>query len=310
MHETNLSRIDLNLLVVFDAVARNHSVTKAAESLSLSQPAVSHALARLRVLIDDPLFVRGRGGLNMTPRAEELVQPIRDILGSISRVLNSPAFAPEQSTRKFRVAASDYAVMTVIPGLVRLMRSHAPNTRLEVLNVGADTLDQLETGDVDIAFWGATPPGNPYSATELFREHFVGVLCARHPLATKAGQGKATLDDFLAFPHVMVTFSDPRKSPIDIELARVHRTRVIAVTTPNFASNVASITGTDLIMSLPARLAKASLKNDLIPFELPLRVPDYPYSIVWHRRVDSDPAISWIRELTVTSTAQDEPIEA
>lgn len=115
MHDTNLKRADLNLLIVFDAVAKTRSVTAAAEQLSLSQPAVSHALKRL--LMRDPLFVRGRDGLVLTPRAEGSRAEIESILDAVGRVLATQRFDPVTATRKFRLAASDYAMMTTIPGI-------------------------------------------------------------------------------------------------------------------------------------------------------------------------------------------------
>jgi len=108
----------------------------------------------------------------------------------------------------------------------------------------------------------------------LFREHFIGLICARHVLAVRAGQGKLTLVDYLQYPHVMMTFRAPRKRPIDAGLAKLDKARRIAVSTPNFASNVASVRGTDLIMSLPARLADSADQSDLITFKLPLDIPD------------------------------------
>jgi DNA-binding transcriptional LysR family regulator len=296
MQSVNLSRADLNLLVVFDAVARARSVTGAADALALSQPAVSHALNRLRELVGDKLFVRGRGGLILTPRAEAMVAPVRDILTGIGGLLAAPPFDPAATARRFRVAASDYAMLTVVPGLTRALRAAAPGAILEIEHVGLGSLERLETGGIDVALWGSTVPASPYKSAELFRERFVGLICARHPLAIAAGQGKLTLDGFLAFPHVMVTFRDPRQSPVDARLMELGRSRRIGVVSPNFAANIALLPGSDLIMPLPSRLAPTA-QRDLVRFELPLDVPDYSYSAVWHRRLDGDPACTWLRRL-------------
>ncbi|MCJ7590890.1 MAG: LysR family transcriptional regulator [Woeseiaceae bacterium] len=295
MNRMHSARPDLNLLLIFDAVASTGSVTRAAIQLSLSQPAVSHALNRLRDLLGDPLFVRSGNGLTPTKHAESLILPIREILENVGRVFAPPAFDPATSTQTFRIGASDYAMMTVLPDLVRAVRLNAPDTRVEIRGVGEVSLKQLESGEIDLLFWGAAPPTSPFVALELFRERFVGLMCARHPLAIKAGQNALTLDDYLAYPHIMVTFRDPRHSPIDARLAELQRTRNVRIATPNFASNVASVRGTDLIMSLPSRLAASSDNRDLIQFELPLEVPPYPYSIVWHRRSDQDPSMIWLR---------------
>jgi DNA-binding transcriptional LysR family regulator len=290
----NINRVDLNLLVVFDAVARTRSVSAAAERLALSQPAVSHALNRLRDVMHDPLFIRSRGQLVLTPRADALVDPVREILAAVTGVLTPDTFDPATSTRVFRIGASEYAMSTVVPSLVRALRSLASATSLEVIAVGERTLAQLESGELDCAFWGAKPPDSPFLSSELFRERFIGVVCARHPIAIKAGDGAITLHDYLAFPHVMVGFRDPRLSPVDATLAEMGRSRKVGVVTPSFASNVASLRGTDLVMSIPSRLASSAAAPDLVMFDLPLDVPDYAYSLVWHQRTATDAACRWL----------------
>jgi DNA-binding transcriptional LysR family regulator len=297
MNDTNLSRADLNLLVVFDAVARTRSVTAAAERLALSQPAVSHALKRLRALMRDPLFVRGRDGLVLTPRAQSSAAEIEAILAAVGRVLATKRFDPASTTRTFRLATSDYAMMTMIPGIVGRIRSKAP-----LANIDADLLPRMERGEIDAAFVGATHPVGPFVSHELFREHFVGLVCERHPLAIKAGQGRLKLKDYLAYPHVAVTFRTARQSPIDMKLAELGKTRRVVMITPNFAANIASLKGTDLIMSLPSRLASLARLQGLILFKLPLAVPDYPYLMSWHRRMEDDPAMAWLREQVIEAT--------
>ncbi|MFN0193713.1 MAG: LysR family transcriptional regulator [Aestuariivirga sp.] len=295
MKEIHYARIDLNLLEVFDAVAQTRSATLAAKQLALGQSAISHALNRLRDMVGDPLFVRGSGGLVPTPHALTMVEPVRTLLRNARDVLNPAAFEPESSTRRFKVGASDYAMLTTIPHLVRRVRSGAPNTVIEVIAIGEHVLSQLEGGALDIAFFGAAPPAAPFLSHKLFEEHFVGLMCARHRLALRAGQGQLTLEDYLTCPQALVTFRDPRRSPIDAALMHMNRSRQIALVTPNFASNVAALPGTNLIMSIPSRLADSLGHLDLVRFDLPLTVPPYPYSLLWHRRTDRDPACSWLR---------------
>lgn len=302
MHEPNLSRVDLNLLVVFDAVAKTRSVTEAAKRLSLSQPAVSHALKRLRTLMLDPLFVRGRDGLVLTPRAESSVAEIEAILGAVGRVLAIEPFDPATTTRTFRFAASDYAMMTTIPRVVGRLRTAAPLAGIDVAHIDGGLQAAMERGEIDLAFVGARRPEGPFVSRELFREHFVGLVCERHPLAIRAGQGKLTLSEYLAYPHVAVTFRNPQQSPIDVRLAELGKTRRVVMVTPNFAANIASLQGTDLIMSLPSRLASHTSERGLILFKLPVAVPDYPYLMSWHRRTDDDPALAWLRNGVVEAT--------
>jgi DNA-binding transcriptional LysR family regulator len=295
MKAVHSTRLDLNLLEVFEAVASSGSTTLAADRLAISQSAVSHALNRLRDVVGDPLFVRARGALAPTPHAASMVAPVQEVLRS-ARLLMAPAsFDPASSARRFKVGASDYAAVTTVPDLVRRVRLNAPGVVVEMLPIGERVLLELESGELDITFFGAQPPSTPFLSRELFRERFVGLLCARHPLALRAGQGLLSLEDYLAYPHAMVTFRDPRLSPIDAALADIGRTRRIALVTPSFASNVTSLAGTDLLMSIPSRLASSIDSGDLVRFELPLAIPEYPYSIIWHRRTDADPACAWLR---------------
>ena len=303
MHTSNLGRADLNLLVVFDAIARRRSVTGAADELSLSQPAVSHALKRLRELMHDPLFVRGRNGLVLTPRAQKCAADVHAILATVGRVLTSDEFDPAATTRPLRFAASDYAMMTIVPPIVRALRTMAPQAVIDVGHVDADLYARLEKGDVDIAFVGAAQGESSIVSRELFREHFVGLICERHPVAWKAGQGRLTLKEYLGYPHVTVTFRNPLQNPIDAKLAELGKTRRVAMVTPNFTSNIASLRGTDLIMSLPSRLASLADRQGLVLFKLPLAVPDYPYLMSWHRRSDADPAMNWLRSLVNEAVA-------
>lgn len=194
-------------------------------------------------------------------------------------------------------------MMTTIPAIVGKLRALAPQASIDVAHIDADLLPRLEKGELDIAFVGASHPDGPFVSRELFRERFVGLVCQRHPLAIKAGRGALTLKEYLAYPHVAVTFRDLRRSPIDAKLAELGKARRVAMVTPNFAANIASLRGTDLIMSLPSRLATLADEQGLVLFRLPMTVPDYPYLMSWHRRTDDDPAMIWLRDLVVNATA-------
>jgi DNA-binding transcriptional LysR family regulator len=297
MHQLNLARIDLNLLVVFDAVARRRSVTLAAESLALSQPAVSHALRRLRDLMRDPLFVRSADGLVLTPRAQACLPQVRSILADIEGVLVGDMFDPATTTRTFRLAGSDYTMLTVVPAVVARLRRDAPGARIDVSHVGIDLFDRMAAGDVDLGFFGSGLMPGRYRTRELFRERFVGLICRNHPLGPKAERGAITLADYLAHPHVVVTFRNALPSPVDDALDRLGHQRRIAMVTPNFAANIASLPGTDLIMSAPSRLATGADAERFVRFDLPIDAPAYAYLMGWHERTEQDPALAWLRGL-------------
>lgn len=297
MHEKNLSRLDLNLLVVFDAIAHTRSTTTAAKQLALSQPAVSHALNRLRRMIGDPLFVRGRDGFVLTPRAEAMVLQVKDILNAVGVVLANAAFDPADSERTFRVAASDYTMLTIMPKLVRTLNREAPRAKLEILSVGPQTIAHLEADDLDCTFWALKPPDVPYVVMPLFRENLKGFFDRHHPLAGQADRGELTLDDYVTYPHVIAKFRDPNPSPVDVALAAMGRTRTIGLASSSFIGNITTLLGTNLIATLPSRLSPIAESYGLKSFDLPIEIADYTYSLVWHQRTDTDPACLWLRNV-------------
>lgn len=293
----NEARIDLNLLVVFDAVARCRSVSKAAVLLSLSQPAVSHALNRLRDLTGDRLFVRGRTGFTPTPRAEAMIAPVRALVEAAGRVLEPPIFDPSREDRRFRVAGSDYSNLALVPRLVGRLRRAAPGCSLDLVSVGASTLADLEAGDIDCSFWGTSPPPAPWCSRILFMDRLVGLVAEDHPLGRAHDGSPVTLDDYLAHSHVVVSMKDPGRSAVDAALSERGLTRRIAVRTQSFSSNVAALCETDLVASVPARLLPILAPSEYRAFDIPLPLPPIEYRLVWHRRSDADPAGLWLRNL-------------
>jgi DNA-binding transcriptional LysR family regulator len=300
----NNSRPDLNLLVIFDAVASTRSVTAAAERLALSQPAVSHALNRLRDTLGDQLFVRGKSGLLPTPRAQAMAAPVRAVLDAAGAVFAAGVFDAATSVRRFAIGASDYATMTIIPALVREFCSLAPLATLDVLPVGKAILPQLEAGEMDCTFWGAAPPPPPWQARPLYAERLTGMIARGHPLARGLPEQPVTLENYLAFPHAIVSLRNPGKNPVDTALEALGLRRNIAVVTQSFAGVMAALPGSHLIAALPAKLAPAARRQGIVTFDLPLDLSDYEYSLVWHRRADADPALAWFRGLVLRAAAE------
>ncbi|CAO3449909.1 Transcriptional regulator, LysR family [Azospirillum argentinense] len=292
----NLTRIDLNLLVVFDAIARTGSVKDAAPQLALSQPAVSHALNRLRVLMDDPLFVRARNRLVPTERAQSMIGPVAGILQSVRVLMNSNGPDAVDDNRHFRIGISDFAALTIVPRLTRKLQQVAPNATLELVNVGENTLGQLAAGELDCTFWGLQPPESPYLSQFLFHDSFIGFCCADHPLMELIEEG-ISLDEYLHYPHAIAQFRASSLSPIDVFLKGIGRHRTIALRSPSFMSNITAIVGTKMIATLPSRLEMIALSQGLLSFPLPFLIPNFNYSLVWHRRTEADPSGIWLRSL-------------
>ena len=295
MQNMNFRQVDLNLLVIFDEVANCRSVTVAAGRLNLSQPAVSHALSRLRHLLDDPLFVRGKGGLSLTLRALELVEPVRQVLDAAKRALTPKRFDPLVTPRRFRLGASEYTALTLLPALVPALHGQAPCANFAFEAIDETTFDRLSNGDIDAVFWGARPPEAPFCSVELFRETQVGAVGTRHPLVDKIRAADVSLADYLAYPHLRVNYAAGIPSLVDMALTSLDRARRIAVETASFGNNIALLRDTQMVLTLPSRLFRNSEPGLVVTFALPFEVPDFVYHLLWHRRTETDPGAVWLR---------------
>ena len=293
---------DLNLLAVFDAVGRFGSVTAAAEHLCLSQPAISHALNRLRTTTGDRLFTKSGRGLVPTPRAIEMLVSVPDLLTAATALLAPQTFNSETAEAVFRIGASDYASLTLVPRLVQMLRQTAPSVTLNVVSVGSETLRQLENGTLDATFWGTSPPEKPFHHHVLFQEHYLGFARPRHPVFGKADGGRVTLSRYLGYPHVVVSLRDPGANEIDRALARLGKARKVGLTSHSFTGSMASLMDSDLIASLPSKLRQTGLQQGLRAFNLPLEIPSYSYGLVWHQRTDSALGHSWLRGTIVRAS--------
>jgi len=315
MSETNKQRRpDLGLLNILVAIADAGSVSGAADRLAMSQPAVSHALRRLRDLVDDPLFERAGPRLAATPRAEAMLPTAREVVERAGALLMPNDFDPARESYGWKIGVPEYALCTLADPLLNRIQAINPRLRLEFLPVGPSTLDDILAQRMDFAFWGDIGDARsipPIIATELFRESYVGVICASHPLADRARRGELSLDDWLGFAHVRFTSQTPGLSSIDRVLADMGRTRRFALTSPSHAWNVRALTGTTLILSLPKRLSHLTAPETHVIFPLPLEVPAYPYFVLYHVRVNTNPAQRYmrnlIREISGNPTPQQRP---
>lgn len=304
MQRVNNNRVDLNLLTVFNAISQTRSVSAAAALLSLSQPAVSHALNRLRRMTGDPLFVRGGGGLLATPRALEMRQGAYETITCAQALLVPAQFNPGADARSFKIASSDYSSMTFLPALLRAVRQKAPHCAIELTPVGASTLKQLESGDLHGSFWGVEPPAPPLQSMLLFSDKLTGIVCVSHPLAERARQSNVTLGDYLAYPHATVSHNVSSGNQIDTALRALGLARQIRYIGQSFAGNLAAIDGTNLIAALPARLVPFAVRMGFVSFGLPLPLNRFPYYFVWHSRTQADAPLVWLRREIEAAGAQ------
>jgi DNA-binding transcriptional LysR family regulator len=290
----DIRAVDLNLLVALDALLAERNVTRAAARLNLSQSAMSAALARLRTLFGDPLLLRTSGGMLATSKGQELVAPVRLVLGEIGRIVQRPErFDPASAERVFTIAASDYVEYAVLPRLVDYLEARAPRARLAVRPMDFGAVGRsLETGDVDLGILGAAFAPPSVRSRPLFVERFVCVVRKGHP---RVGE-RLTLDDYCALDHVLVSPSGGAFSaPADDALAAIGRSRHVRLSVPHFLLVPEILTRSDMIGVLPERLARGYGDRFRV-FDLPFELAPFSVVAVWHERTHRDPALAWLRQ--------------
>jgi DNA-binding transcriptional LysR family regulator len=305
MRKRNLSGVDLNLLVAFDALALELNVTRAAARVGLSQPALSKALNRLRDVFEDPLFVRRDRSMEPTPRARGLVAPIRLALADIARTLAPPAFSPAQASGTFRLAAIDMYEAMLCPRLIGRLRAEAPGVDIRVRPIDRSRLrEQLASGEVDLAIAPLAGDDADLLTQLLWRDHLLTLIARTNPLARRL-----TTPLFAAAGHVVdaglvqVGPDGAANSVVDAVLASRGLRRRVVVVLPSFSLAPAIVAGTDLVATLPSKIVKVLRPTPGIRvLKPPLPLPDVTSHMIWHRRSDADPLQSWLRAL-VTATA-------
>ncbi len=293
----DLHGIDMNLLVAFDALIAERSVTKAARRIGRTQPAMSAALARLRALFDDQLFVRGRDGLQPTQRALELAEPLGLALEQIERTLSfAQDFEPARSTLTLHVALQEHAAYKLLPKLAACLYRQAPATKLSVHAYVArdEAISLLDSGEADLAV-GVPPSSRPgrIFARPLFEETFVCAVRRGHPAMDRPLDQAA----FLGMEHLLVSPEGDRFGHTDAELARKGLRRSLALTLTQMYMAPAVVASSDLVATLMRGVIEISGWADrLATFEPPFPLEPCAYAMCWHRRNDTHPAQRWLRQ--------------
>ena len=292
MHQMNdLRRVDLNLLVILDALLSEQHVTRAAERLHLSQPAVSHALARLRDLLGDPLLVRAGSGLVATPRALELIGPLAEALAQVQALLAPNAFDPGTAQRTFRLAMSDYGAAIVLPELVRTLRREAPGIDLQISHGSREgMLDAVLNGDIDLAAGVFPELPNELRSTPLFEERYVCLV----DRASLGADGVLDLPTYLARPHVLLEMRGSGTPEIERALTALRERRRVAVSLPHWSVAPEFIRGTDLILTVAYRAVRDIDERTLMVVPPPFPIPPFTFVLAWHKRRGGDQALNWL----------------
>ncbi len=296
----DIRTLDLNLLKAFEALMDERSVTRAAERLALTQPAVSAMLQRLRESFDDPLFVRSPRGVVPTPRALALAEPVRRVLAEIGRWLAPPMFEPASAEFTVRLAATDYALRAVVAPFIAALRQQAPKARVQVQPLDAAQLpEQLERGALDIALLTPETTSPAWHMRHLYDEDYVCALRADHPDA-QGGVTTLPLARFCALAHILVSYSgDPFWGVTDEALAQRGLTRCVGLSVASFLILPELLRHSDDVAVVPRRLVAGV--PGLAVLAPPLALPGFTKVAAWHERTHHDPTQQWVRQLLAAS---------
>ena len=304
MHEVNLRRLDLNLLVVLGALLETRHVSRAAEQLDMSQPAVSRALGRLRDLFGDSLLVRGPSGLVLTGRARDLRQPLADALAGISRLVAEPDFDPATATTPVRLGCLDLEAAIYLSPVVERLRAAAPDMPVEIHSHPDDYFGLLAEGRLHLAISGL----EPRQRQAEFHRRVIDttwsecLMSADNPLAS----GAMTLGRYLRANHGVVAITGKGPAIMDQRLEAMGRTRRVVLRLSSFFNVPDSCAGTDVVFSLPHRIASRLARDPLLvtrPLPEALQSASFPMYLYWHSRHHGDPMHRWLRSLVMNGAA-------
>jgi DNA-binding transcriptional LysR family regulator len=291
----NLHRLDLNLLVVLHHLLIEKKVTRVAQLLAMSQPAVSSALGRLRLHLNDPLFVRTQAGMEPTPYALALAQPVSVALNVLREALNVRAtFDPLTDHRDFVLALSDVGEMYFLPRLVEAFRKQAPFVTLQVERATDTNLrEEMEAGRIDLAIGLLPHLQTGFFQQGLFRQRYVGLMRRGHPLAKK---GQWNSHTFYAAEHVQIVAAGTGHGKVNLELGQGTQQRQCRLVVPHFVALGDVLMRSNLIATVPERFADCIVKPySLVKKDLPVTVAQSSIHQFWHQRLHRDPGHQWLR---------------
>ena len=291
----NIADFVLNLLVIFDAIYKEKNLTRAGQRLNLSQPAISHALNRLRSAFDDPLFVRHGYSMEPTPLTEELKENIKKVLELTERTLEDRGtFDPYRSTRTFHIGMQDYPLLVVIPRLEKMFKEEAPNIRIRTFHLSIENRKKaLEDGKLDMVIGVQQDFGNTVFQQYLFKDREVCIFKQDHPLL----KDNLNLEQYLDSEFVGLSVSDVKQARIDLKLKELGYKRKIRLTVENevtipqivsqsnFIANIAELVANEYVSWLPIKAVS-----------LPIEIDDFEFYQYWHARHQKDPGHCWLRK--------------
>ena len=302
IHRMDIRAVDLNLLKAFDALMAERAVTRAGSRIGLSQPAMSHALSRLRGLFSDELFVRGRAGLEPSARAREIAPLISAAIEQIEAALNlGIGFDPAKSAGTFTAGMGEYAEIALVGRLAAAFARSAPRATLRLLPLhGADAAEQLERGAIDVAVAHLNQLPAQIESTLLFRDPFVVAVRQGHPIAA----APLSVEAYAGQSHVLVSPRGDVSGALDRILVDFGLRRRVALLVATYLALPAALAAADLVATVPSRTARQIAATAAVTI-LPLPVDfSVTVSMAWHRRVTGEPAQAWFRSLLVEAARE------
>ena len=308
----NLASIDLNLLLVFDALMTERHATRAGQRIGLSQPAVSAALNRLRAILEDELFVRRGGEMAPTALALTLAEPITDALRRVEKALGVAARVDATTARQhFKVRGVDYVGYLIIPPLIASFARTAPGVAIRCLDAQTGSVAELlEEGHIDLAIEVMHDLDYPVRSQFLLHERYVVIASANHPaIAPCAGAAaqaeKFDLGLYCRLPHALHSFVGGTTGNVDAALAAIDCSRRVTFSAPHFFSIARAVADSDMIATFPERLARRIAPMlGLKVYRAPIELAPISLGMIWHRRNDSEPGQAWLRQQVMASVRQ------
>ena len=292
MRQSHLRHVDLNLLLALQALLEERHVTRASKRCFLSQSAMSRALEKLREMFGDALLIRSGRAYERTVRGDSLLRELQSLLPRLEAMVRGEEFDPARSQERFRLAVTHHASITLIPPLIRRIRTEAPDVRLEVSQWEERAYDAVIAGRLDAALSAEHPPSGLESEV-LFEVDFVCVVGA----AQKVHPPRLTLTQYLQLPHVAVENWTGQQTPVDRPLAQFGAKRRVVLSVPFFSAAIFALANTDLVLTAPRKLTKIVRPLDGVRLvEPPREIKSFPFFMTWHPRLNEEPAHAWFRE--------------
>lgn len=292
MRQTHLRHVDLNLLPALQALLEERHVTRASKLCFLSQSAMSRALERLRATFGDALLIRSGRAYERTVVGERVLRELQSLMPQLEAMVRGEEFDPASSQARFRVAMTDHGSMVLMPPIVERVRMVAESVRIDASVWNDRVYEDVAAGRIDIALSAEAPPPD-LEAEVLYEEDFVCLVGWAQP----ARNARFTLKQYLALPHAIVETWAGQQTPVDRPLAELGLRRVAVLRVPFFVSTILTIARTDLVLTVPRRLARIAAATTAVRVvESPREIKGFSYFMTWHPRLSTEPAHAWFRQ--------------